>query len=208
LARGLVAPRVVDALGEDPAAEGLQITTARGDDSAIARVISTAIAERRLVEIEYYKENEDEFTERTVEPYKLMNGQEGWYVHVWDLDKDAPRSYRLDRIREATVLDEKFEPREGVEPDVHGWPSTGEVEASRTARIWISPDRARWAREDRRVVEELSDGSVVVERTFASSDWLAREVLKEAGDAVVLEPEDARRAILEAAEAVLGAVKS
>jgi predicted DNA-binding transcriptional regulator YafY len=200
--------KIVKALGQDPAEEGLQITTAKGDDSEVARVVSKAIAGRRMLAIDYYKENEDEFTERRVEPYKLMNGQEGWYVHVWDLDKDAPRSYRLDRIREATVLDERFEPREGVEPDVHGWPSTGEVPASRTARIWVSPDRARWAREDRRVVQELSDGSVVVERTFASADWLAREVLKEAGDAVVLEPEDARRAVLEAAEAVLGAVKS
>jgi proteasome accessory factor C len=57
------------------------------------------------------------------------------------------------------------------------------------------------------VVEDLSDGSVVVERTFASHDWLAREVLKEAGEAVVLEPEDARAAVLEAAEALAGAVK-
>jgi proteasome accessory factor C len=81
------------------------------------------------------------------------------------------------------------------------------VEASRTARIWISPERARWAREDRRVVEELRDGSVVVERQFAGPDWLAREILKEAGDAVVLEPEDARRTVLEAAEELLGAAK-
>ena len=200
--------KIVQALGQDPAEEGLQITTAKGDDSDIARVVSKAIAGKRLLAIEYYKENEDEFTERTVEPYKLLNGQEGWYVHVWDLEKDAPRSYRLDRIREASVLDERFEPREGVEPDVHGWPSTGEVPASRTARIWISPERARWAREDRRVVQELSDGSVIVERAFAGADWLAREVLKEAGDAVVLEPEGTRRAVVEAAEAILGAVKS
>jgi len=200
--------KIVQALGQDPAEEGLQITTAKGDDSDIARVVSKAITGKRLLAIEYYKENEDEFTERTVEPYKLLNGQEGWYVHVWDLEKDAPRSYRLDRIREASVLDERFEPREGVEPDVHGWPSTGEVPASRTARIWISPERARWAREDRRVVQELSDGSVIVERAFAGADWLAREVLKEAGDAVVLEPEETRRAVVEAAEAILGAVKS
>jgi predicted DNA-binding transcriptional regulator YafY len=200
--------KIVKALGQDPAEEGLQITTAKGDDSEIARVVSKAVAGRRLLTLEYYKENEDEFTERTVEPYKLLNGQEGWYVHAYDLEKDAPRSYRLDRIREATVLEDRFEPREGIEPDVHGWPSTGEVPASRTARIWVSPDRARWAKEDRRVADELSDGAVIVERSYAGENWLAREVLKEAGDAVVLEPEDARRAVLEAAEALLGAVKS
>jgi proteasome accessory factor BC len=198
--------KIVDALGQDPAEEGLQITTAKGDDSEVARVVSSAITSQRLLRINYYKENEDEFTERTIEPYKLANGQEGWYIHSYDLEKDAPRSYRLDRIREATVLDDRFDPRPGVEPDVHGWLATGEVPSSRTARIWVSPERARWAREDRRVVEELADGAVVVERTYASHDWLAREILKEGGDAVVLEPDEARRAVLDAAETLAGAV--
>ncbi len=199
--------KIVDALGQDPAQEGLQITTAKGDDSEVARVVSEAITARRLLRIEYYKENEDEFIERTIEPYKLANGQEGWYIHCWDLEKDKPRSYRLDRVREATVLDESFEPRPGVEPDVHGWLSTGEVPASTVARIWVSPERARWAREDRRVVQELADGSLIVERSYASHDWLAREILKECGDAVVLEPEEARQAVLDAAEALAGAVR-
>jgi predicted DNA-binding transcriptional regulator YafY len=199
--------KIVDALGQDPAQEGLHITTAKGDDSEIARVVSGAIAARRLLEIEHYKEELDEFTMRRVEPYKLMNGLEGWYVHVWDPEKDDTRSFRLDRIRSATVLDESFEPRPGIEPDIHGWPRTGEVADSRVARVWMMPERARWAREDKRVVEELEDGAVVIELPYAGHEYLAREILKEAGDAVVLEPDDARQAVLEAAEALAGAVK-
>jgi predicted DNA-binding transcriptional regulator YafY len=199
--------KIVDALGEDPAQEGLQITTAKGDDSEIARVVSGAIAEHRLLAIEHYKEELDEFTERRIEPYKLMNGQEGWYVHAWDPDKDDTRSFRLDRIRSATALDETFEPRPGIEPDIHGWPQTGEVADARRARVWMAPDRARWAREDKRVVAELADGAVIVELPYAGHRYLARELLKEAGDAVVLEPDDARQAVLEAAEVLAGAVK-
>ncbi|HEX8054430.1 MAG TPA: WYL domain-containing protein [Thermoleophilaceae bacterium] len=197
--------KIVEALGRDPATDGLQITTAAGDDSEIARIVSQAIADHRLLRLDYYKENEDEFTTRRVEPYQLLNGQEGWYVHCWDLDRDATRSFRLDRIREAEILDEEFEPRPGIEPDVQGWPRTGEVEASRAARVWISPERARWAREDRRVVEELRDGAVIVEVHYAGRDWLVRQILEEAGDAVVFEPEDAREAVLQAAEALAGA---
>jgi proteasome accessory factor C len=199
--------KIVDALGQDPAEEGLQITTAKGDDSEIARVVSKAIAEHRLLAIEHYKEEVDEFTERRVEPYKLMNGQEGWYVHAWDPEKDDTRSFRLDRIRSATALDETFEPRPGIEPDIHGWPRTGEVADARLARVWMEPDRARWAREDKRVVAELADGAVIVELPYAGHRYLARELLKEAGDAVVLEPDDARQAVLEAAEVLAGAVK-
>jgi proteasome accessory factor C len=68
--------------------------------------------------------------------------------------------------------------------------------------VWISPDRARWAREERTVISELADGSLIVELGFAGVDWLVREVLKEAGDAAVLEPSDAREAVRAAAEAL------
>ena len=199
--------KIVDALGRDPAVDGLQITTAKGDDSEIARVVSGAIAQRKLLEIEHYKEDEDEFTSRTIEPYQLINGQEGWYVHSFEPAKEATRSFRLDRIRSVTVLGETYEPRDGVEPEMQGWPTTGEVPTSESARVWISPERARWAREDRRVVEELADGAVIVELPFGGHEYLAREILKEAGDAAVLEPEDAREAVLHAAEAVAGTVR-
>jgi proteasome accessory factor BC len=202
-----VRAKVVAALGEDPAQEGLQIAQSGGDDVEIAAVVSRAIAEHRLLAFEYYKENEDEFSTRIVEPYALINGQEGWYLASYDPSRADTRHFRLDRIKSATVTDERFEPRADVDPaaDVEGWPRTGEVPSSRRARIWISPERARWAREERTVVAELEDGAVIVDLGFAGADWLVREVLKEAGDAAVLEPEDARSDVRAAAEAIRAA---
>jgi proteasome accessory factor BC len=199
-----VRTKVVAALGEDPVHEGLQVAAPGGDDAEIAAVVSRAITERRLLSFEYYKENEDEFTTRVVEPYALMNGREGWYVASFDPSRESVRHFRLDRIKSAAITDERFEPRADVDPaaDVDGWPRTGEVPASRRARVWISPERARWAREERRVVAELEDGAVIVERGFAGIRYLVRDVLKEAGDAVILEPDDARNAVRTAAEAI------
>jgi len=195
--------KIVVALGgEDPSERGLHIATSTGDDSAVARVVSEAIAARRLLSLDYYKSNEDEFSHRVVEPYALVNGREGWYVASFDPERDDVRHFRLDRVRAAAVTDTPFEPRPEVDPaaDVDGWPRTGEVETSRFARLWVSPDRARWAREERHVAEELADGAVVVELPFAGTDWLVREVLASAGDAVVLAPSDAREAVLAAVE--------
>ncbi|HEY3187320.1 MAG TPA: WYL domain-containing protein, partial [Solirubrobacteraceae bacterium] len=202
--------KIVAALGADPMEQGLQIASAGADDSEVARVVSQAIAARRLLKLEYYKANEDEFSERTVEPYALINGREGWYVASFDPAKDDVRHFRLDRIKSAEVLDQSFVPRPEVDPaaDVEGWPRTGEVEASRTARVWISPERARWAREERTVVQELADGAVVVELSYAGEDWLVREVLKEAGDAAVLEPPAARQAVRRAVRKVRVAAKA
>jgi proteasome accessory factor BC len=199
-----VREKVVAALGEDPVHEGLQFSTPGGDSPEISAVVSSAIARRRLLSFEYYKENEDEFSTRRVEPYALINGREGWYLASFDPSRDSVRHFRLDRIKSATVTDESFEARPDVDPaaDVDGWPRTGEVPASSRARVWISPERARWAREERQVVAELEDGAVIVELGFAGVDWLVRETLKEAGDAAILEPAAAREAVREAAEAI------
>ncbi len=189
--------KIVAALGEDPMEQGLQVAPTAGDDSDVARLVSKAIVQRKLIELEYFKENEDQITPRKVEPYALTNGREGWYVASFDPERDGVRHFRLDRIKHVNVTGERFEPRPEVDPagEVDGWLRTGEVPASRSARVWVSPERARWAREARRVVEEWSDGAVVVELSFAGVDWLVREILKEAGDAAVLEPQDAREAV-------------
>ena len=193
--------KVVAALGEDPADEGLQIATVGGDNAQIAETARQAISSKRLLSFEYYKANEDEFSTRVVEPYQLANGLEGWYVATYDPQREAIRHFRLDRIKSAQVTDTGFEPRADLDfsAGVDGWLRTGEVPASSRAQVWISPERARWVREERTVISEGADGSVVVDFGYAGLDWLVRNVLKEAGDAVVLEPSEAREAVRAAA---------
>ncbi|MTD45798.1 WYL domain-containing protein [Conexibacter sp. W3-3-2] len=192
--------KIVEALGHDPMEQGLQVARSGADDADIARTMSEAIVAHRLVRIVYYKSNEDEFSERTLEPYALTNGREGWYVATFDPNKDDVRHFRLDRIKEVEVLEQTFVPRPEVDAAaaVDGWLTTGEVEASHTARLWVSPERARWLREERPVAEELADGAIVVEWPYKGTDYLVRTVLQEAGDAAVLEPAEARRAVAQA----------
>jgi proteasome accessory factor BC len=197
--------KIVSALGHDPVEEGLHVTSPTAEDE-ITRLVETAVHESRRLEIEYWAANEDAFSHRTIEPYALFNGQEAWYVAAVDPAKeDRLRPFRLDRIKSAELLEETFERREDLDPvaDIGGWPRTGKVEGSRVAHVWISPEQARWAREERTVLAELPDGAVIVEWAYKGTPYLVREVLKEAGDAAVLEPADARGAVLAAAEGLL-----
>ena len=191
--------KIVAALGHDPSEEGLEIAPGR-DDSSVVRTVNEAIQRHRVLELHYYKENEDEFSKRAVEPYQLVNGPEGWYLGCFDLDRSDTRHFRLDRMKEAVITEREFEPRDGVEERLaeQEWLVHGEVTTAGVARVWVSPDRARWLREERTVVEELDDGAVVVELPYGSSDWLVREVLKGVGDLVVLEPTEAREAVSKA----------
>jgi proteasome accessory factor C len=191
--------KIIAALGHDPSEEGLEIAPGR-DDSSVVRTVNEAIQCHRVLELQYYKENEDEFVKREVEPYQLVSGPEGWYLGCFDLGREDTRHFRLDRMKEAVVAEQEFEPREGVEEALaeQEWLVHGEVTSAGVARVWVSPDRARWLREQRTVVEELGDGAVVVELPYGSDDWLVREVLKGVGDLVVLEPSEAREAVLKA----------
>jgi predicted DNA-binding transcriptional regulator YafY len=194
--------KIEAALGDQAVRDGLLIAEAAGDDADLARVISGAIEGRRLLELEYWAPNEDKESRRVVEPYALINGREGWYVSSFDLSRQDTRHFRLDRIKRAHALEATYEPRRDLDPiaDIEGWPRTGEVEGSRIAHVWISPEQARWAREERTVLETLPDGSVIVEWPFKGTDYLVKQVLKEAGDAAVIEPADLREAVLAAAE--------
>jgi len=71
--------------------------------------------------------------------------------------------------------------------------------ASRLARVWIPSERATLglARRDRG--GGLRDGAVIVEIGIRGRDWLVRRSSRRPGDAVVLEPVDAREAVLAAA---------
>jgi len=200
--------KIVSALGHDPSEEGLEIAASGGDDSDVARIVNDAIAQQRVIAIHYYKENEDEFTKREIEPYRLANGPEGWYVASYDRRREDIRHFRLDRIKEAEITKEGFEPRPefaDIAALEGGWLSHGQVPAADVARVWVSPERARWAREDHNVVEELADGAVVIEVPFGSTEWLLREVLKGAGELVVIEPPEARAAIAAELQADAGA---
>ncbi|MDP9228067.1 MAG: WYL domain-containing protein [Actinomycetota bacterium] len=197
---GLITARekIVGALGRDPSEEGLEIAASGGDDSDVARIVNKAIVARRVLGIHYYKENEDEFTKREIEPYRLANGPEGWYVASYDRHREDIRHFRLDRIKSADISEEAFEPRAefaDIAAIEGGWLSDGQVPAADVARIWVSPERARWASEEHTVVEELKDGAVMIAVPYGSTDWLLREVLKGAGEFVVIEPDEAREAV-------------
>jgi proteasome accessory factor C len=175
----------------------------------VARTVERGVQEHRMLELEYYAPNEDRFSHRVVEPYALMNGLEGWYVAAVDPEKvetsdQGLRHFRLDRIKSARLTEDHFERRPGLDPvaDIAGWPRTGTVGGSNVAKVRVSHEQARWASEDRSATA-LRKGAVLVDWPYKGTEYLVRAVLKEAGDAEVVEPAEAREAVLQAAERLL-----
>jgi proteasome accessory factor C len=153
-----------------------------GEEEGLVDTLTHAIDDHKLVEIEYLKPEEQEVVTRNVEPYSIERRLPHWYVHTWDIDRDQPRSYRLDRMRNARVLRKSFKPREGFDPS--------ELHTATTARIWYSPAVARW--EVEKGARPLVDGAALADKSVGSAEWLVGEVVSYRGEAIVLEPADLR----------------
>jgi predicted DNA-binding transcriptional regulator YafY len=153
-----------------------------GAEEGLVDTLTRAIDEHHVVEIEYLKPEEQAVVTRTVEPYAIERSLPHWYVHTWDTERDQARSYRLDRMRKATVMDKSFTPRDDFEPN--------RLRGATTARIWYSPAVARW--EIEKGARPLVDGSAIADKSVGSADWLVGEVVSYRGEAVVLEPADLR----------------
>jgi proteasome accessory factor BC len=160
-----------------------------GAEEDLVASLTRAIDDSKLVELEYLKPGESEVETRTVEPYAIERTLPHWYVHTWDMDRDAARSYRLDRTRTAKVLRKTFEPRDGFDPAM--------LQDVSTARVWYAAAVARW--EVEKGARALVDGSAVGDRSVGSADWLVGEVLAYGGNAVVLAPSDLRKRVADRA---------
>jgi proteasome accessory factor BC len=155
------------------------------DEEKLVRVLSDGADKRRIVEIEYLKEGEEQPSVRVVEPYTFERELPVWRVHTWDRTADGARTYRLDRMRSAKLTGDRFEPRAGFDPNY--------LREPRIARVWHSPEIARWKVE--RGARALTDGAAVADLPYKTEEWLLSEVLADAGETVVLEPASVRRVV-------------
>jgi hypothetical protein len=73
-------------------------------------VIRFAAANRLCVDLHY------QGSTRRIEPYSLRHTKDDNIIlHAWSVDKDAHRSYRVDRIQGAQITSQVFTPRYAVE---------------------------------------------------------------------------------------------
>jgi predicted DNA-binding transcriptional regulator YafY len=163
-----------------------------GAEEGLVATLTDAIRRRRLVEIEYLKEEEGTPALHLVEPYTIERRLPHWYVHTWDRTRDDERSFRLDRMRSARLTDDEFEPRDAFEPGV--------LSGTLVARVLYSPTVARW--EVERGATALADGSAINEQKIGSPEWLVGEILRYRGEAELLEPPELRRRIAERAKSL------
>jgi predicted DNA-binding transcriptional regulator YafY len=156
------------------------------------------------VRISYLSRSGTAYTEREIEPYLLRGVGSSWYLESWDRTNGGERTFRVDRIGSAEMA-APFEPREGLTVTD---PQRTVGGHGGTASIWFSPAVAERETEDLHDVAKLVDGARVLQRTYDSERWLAVEVLKHRGEAVLIAPDHLREVVARRAAELAAALRS
>src|SRR6266566_4188920 len=176
--------KLEETFGQFELAQAPQPLIERAEEDLVS-TLARGMRELKLVEIEYQKEVDEQPSTRLVEAYTFERAMPHWYVHTWDRTSDGERSFRLDRMRSAKLLREKFEPREGFEPT--------RLRGARSASVLYTPEIARY--EIERGARKLVGGGALREIPVGSDEWLESEILSKRGEATVLEPAELRSRI-------------
>jgi predicted DNA-binding transcriptional regulator YafY len=130
---------------------------------------------------------------RDVAPYLLVYASGSWYVLGHDADRDAVRTFRMDRMLHVDVTLTPFDVPVDFDATtfITGrgvYRSTeGEVEVS----VRYSPKVARWIKE-RMPVELQADGSVIARHLVGDPTWIVRHVLQYGADACLIDTPELR----------------
>ncbi|MGH8916241.1 MAG: helix-turn-helix transcriptional regulator [Acidimicrobiia bacterium] len=159
-----------------------------GESETLGR-LKTAAANQSVVRITYRSLSRETETVRDVEPWAVFTTLGNWYLQGFCRMVGAERVFRVDRIRESEVLDERFNRPDGLpEPGVGYSPSDEDV----VARILLSP-RAKWVLDyyPVDVVKETKKGTEI---RFSSPDAEipARLLLRLGGDASLIQGDEVR----------------
>src|SRR3546814_13168047 len=74
-------------------------------DEHACRTVCSAVLSRKRLSFEYRARTTDEKTRRTVSPQRITHYRDNWYLDAWDVEKDALRSFLVDRLSGARQPD-------------------------------------------------------------------------------------------------------
>jgi predicted DNA-binding transcriptional regulator YafY len=162
------------------------------------RAVAKALLERKRLRISYYNRSRNDETLRDVSPQRLVHYRDNWYLDAWCHLRQDLRSFSVDAIRSAQMLDDAAKDVSEKQLDEvlaagYGIFSGREV---RWARLRFTPTRARWVASEQWHPQQRAsmgeDGSYLLEIPYSDPRELVMDILRYGADVEVLDPRDLR----------------
>src|SRR5438270_9470797 len=145
--------------------------------------LRTAVDERRQVELEYYSFGRDEISRRVVDPYAVYSASGQWYLSAYCHAVDDDRVFRVDRVREALLLESSFEP-----PADRPVPAVYQARPGDERVVLELQPGGRWVAEQYplEACKDMAKGRMRVTLAVSERAWLERLLLRLGPDARVI----------------------
>jgi proteasome accessory factor C len=168
-------------------------------------ILSRGVDGRRAVDLHYYTASRDAMSRRRVRPYLLVQHLGYWYLVAHDSRSDEERIFKVERVREAALTDERFEVPASFDATRYGPARIFESTGVRRARVRFrgTPARTVWEEWPRARLVRERDGAVVARLDFTHVEGMAAWLMSLGDQVEVLEPADLRRAVAARCRAAL-----
>ncbi len=175
-----------------------------GEEEGRWHELSQAVADRRVVSMEYFVASRGEVTKRTVNPLGIIYYTDHWNLIAFDQLRGEVRNFRFDRIRSMHVTMQRFQPPEAFDLEKYLREGFG-ARDQREIKIYFDAETYPHAR---RTVpasildEQPRDEGAVITFNFDNLAYVARWLMRFGTKARVLEPPELRAAVKEEARSV------
>jgi proteasome accessory factor C len=164
-------------------------------------VLASATLQRRKLRLVYRGRARDQLTERTVSPQRLVHYRDNWYLDAKDHLRKALRSFSVDRVQNASEIDESAESVPDKELDAYFASSYGifSGKPNKTAILRFSAERARWVADERwhpeQIGQYLTDGRYELRIPYRDDRELVMDALRHGPHVEVVAPDTLRNAV-------------
>lgn len=172
--------------------------------------VAQAVLERRQLQFEYLARSTNARTQRHVSPQRIAHYRDNWYLDAWDHQREALRSFSVDRISQAKLLEATARDIDDAALDAHLAASYGIFSGApkQWATIVFSQKSARWVADERWHSQQkgrfLDDGRYELQLPYSNGRELLMDILQYGADAQILAPVSLReqaRTLLDLARA-------
>jgi hypothetical protein len=163
--------------------------------------VGNALLKRQRIQLEYYSKGKDEITSREVSPQRLIFYRDNWYLDAYCHLRKGLRSFALDGVKKAELLNKKTEEVSDKELQENFAESYGifSGKATQRAKLRFTPERARWVAGEtwhgQQVASYDKNGYYILEFDYNQDPELVMEILKHGSSVQVLSPANLKKRV-------------
>ena len=156
--------------------------------------VGVSLLKRQRLQLSYYSKGKNELTERAVSPQRLIFYRDNWYLDAYCHLRKGLRSFAMDGIRTAHVLEDKT--TEVSEKELHeNFAESYGIfsgKATQRAKLRFTPEKARWVSAETWHGQQVSsfdkDGNYTLEFDYNQDPELVMEIMKHGDGVEVMGP--------------------